>query len=340
MVDIIKELEIDIIKITLKNIDVKLSNLGAGIIDIKYIDKDNIKESVVAQPLNASEYINNEAYYGKVCGRYSGRLDKAKLKLNDKIYDLEKNWNNTSSLHGGTNGISEKIWDYTIRENEESVQVIFNTISLNNESGFPGNLSIKTTYTISNDKIEIDYNATTDQDTVCNLTNHTYFNLSGNCKTKILQQELYINSSNYTNLNHELITISIDEVNDTFDFRKPKLIKENIYDDKLQKHPTLGYDHCFLFDDINIKKCNAFLYDNKSKRKLEVYTTYPCMVVYSTCYPSKHVISNNKPIEQYSAICLETQYLPNGVNMGLNDKSILRVNEIYCEKTIYKFSII
>ncbi len=329
----------DLINIKYNNIEVTLSNLGASIIDIKYIDFSGNKESVVSHPININDFINNDAYYGKTCGRYSGRLDKAKLNIEDNIYELDKNWLNISNLHGGKNGVSDKLWNYEITEEKEKTNIIFKTLCLDNESGFPGNLEIEVTYTITFDSVEITYKGNTDKTTVCNLTNHTYFNLSGNCKNTILDHSLYINASKYTNLNNELICTSIDNVNKTFDFTNTKLIKEDIYDEELQKHISKGYDHCFLFNDISLNKCNITLYDNISKRNLEVYTTYPSVVVYTTNYPKDNIVSNNEAMKQFGGICLETQYIPNGINFGIKDKTLLKSNDLYEEKTIFKFSI-
>ena len=333
------EHDLTVIEVIHDDLEVKLSTLGAGIIDIKYIDKFNVKESCVAQPINPYDYINNTAYYGKICGRASGRIDKGILNLDEKAYKLDINWNNISNLHGGYKGISEKIWEYDVRQQKDYTEVTFKTTSLDNESGYPGNLFITVTYKISNNQIEIDYEANCDKTTVCNLTNHTYFNLSGDCKTNALDHEIFFNASKYTNLNNELITTSIDDVNKVMDFREPKMLKEDIFDSSIKNHAANGYDHCFIFDDVNLEKCNAYIYDKPSGRKVEVYTTYPSIVMYACCYPSGDIIAKGRKIQLHDSVCLECQYIPNSVNMNLNDKSVLKTDQTYKEKTIYKFKV-
>ncbi len=227
--------------------------------------------------------------------------------------------------------------DFIRIEKEKEVEIVFDVVS--KEKDLPGDLKVTTSYTVTNNEIKINYKANSNKNTLCNITNHTYFNLTGNFKNNCLDHIVYINSSKYTNLNEELIATSIDEANQIFNFKNPKLLKTDLFDEYLQKHKAEGYDHCFLLDDVNIDICNAYLYDSVSKRKLELYTTYPSVVMFCCNTPLNYVCSSNNKINKYDAICLEAQYVPNNVNMIDVDKDLLVKNQEYNHTIKFKFKI-
>ena len=296
--------------ITIKNdvgMNVILSTLGASIYDLNVIDKNNKLESIVLYPEDLKDFYNTDAYYGKTVGRFSGRIDDAKCVINGVEYVLEKNWNGINSLHGGYKGISFQNFDYDIFEYEDRVEVIF--LYLEKENLLPGDVNYTITYQIYKDKNEINvlFNATTNKDTLVNLTNHVYFNLSGDLKDNIKNHKLQLLCDKYTNLNNNLITDSIDDVNKVFDFRIPHEIGKYIYDESIQNHTALGYDHCWLKENKNEEKV-AVLTDEISGRRLTVSTSYPAIVCYAGCYPKDFLFNDNKKkIEQYHSICLECQ---------------------------------
>lgn len=320
-----------------KNMEVVLSTLGASFYDIKTPNKDGLVESIILTPTSLDEFYNTDAYYGKTVGRFSGRIDKAKCIIENKEYILEKNWNGVNALHGCKYGISFVNFDYQVKECKDYIDVIFTY--LEKENILPGDVNYKITYRIFNEenKIKLFFEATTNKTTIVNLTNHVYFNLSGNLKENCLNHNLQFNADKYTRLNNELITESIDQVNEVFDFRKKHKLGKYIYDTSLQNHKAFGYDHCWLKEDLN-NPLIAILEDEKSGRKLSVSTSYPSVVCYAGCYPKKYLFNNRKnKIEQYHSVCLECQYIPNGINMDNVDKALLKEGEIYSHYIEYLF---
>lgn len=318
---------------------VVLSSFGASIFDLELIDKRNNKESIVLTPSSLDDFYYNDGYHGKTVGRFSGRIDKGKCSINGKEYNLDINWNNVNSLHGGNNSISFKNFDYEINENDNYLDVLFKVIE--KEDKLPGDVSYKITYRIYKleNEITVFFNATTTKDSIVNLTNHTYFNLSGNGKNTILDHTLQLNCNTYTNLNNELITTSIDKVNKVMDFTTSHKIKKYINDESLQNHKALGYDHCFIKTNENDETI-AILKEKKSKRCLTIKTSYPSIVVYTCNYPSSFDFNRtNFKIEKHHAICLECQFIPNSINMENVDKAILRKDEVYNHYINYKFEI-
>lgn len=315
-----------------------LSSFAASIFDIEFIDKRNKLESVILTPSSLNDFYYNDGYYGKTIGRFSGRIDKGLLKINDAEYKLDINWNNVNSLHGGNDSISFKNFDYTIKEYKDYVDVTFSY--LEKENILPGDVNYDIIYRVYNNANDftIYFNAKTNKDTLVNLTNHTYFNLSGNGKRTILDHKLKLNCDRYTNLNNELITTSIDKVNKVMSFMKPHKIKKYINDDSLQNHTAKGYDHCYLKEDEFVEEI-AILKDRKSKRSLTIKTSYPSIVVYTTNYPASFDFSTNRyKISKHHGICLECQYVPNGINMENVNKAILRKDETYYHYISYSFS--
>ena len=319
-----------------KCMKVVLSTFGASFYDIQTPDKKGNVESIVLTPKSLSDFYNTTAYYGKTVGRFSGRIDQARCFINNKEYILEKNWNGKNSLHGGYKGISFQNFDYEIEENQVCTDVIFTY--LEKEDLLPGDVSYKITYRIyeNSNEIRIIFNATTTKDTICNLTNHVYFNLSGNGKRNCLDHNVTFYCDKYTRLNNELITLSIDKVTPVMDFRDGHKLGKYIYDESLQNHTAFGYDHCFIKENDS-NPFIATIEDKESGRLVKVFTSYPSIVSYTGCYPKDFVFNGDYKIGQYHSICLECQYIPNGINMENVDKAILKEGEEYSHYIHYKF---
>lgn len=313
-----------------KNLEIILSTFGASIYELKI---DN--ESLVMVPKDLHDFYYDDGYYGKIVGRFAGRIDDASCKINDVTYILDKNWNGINALHGGNDGISFKNFDYEIVKKEDKIDIIFRY--LEKENKLPGNIKYEITYSVYKNRNDINLHlkANTDKDTICNLTNHSYFNLSGDCKDTILNHELYLNCPKYTNLNNNLITKSIDNVNKIMDFTTSHKIGDFINDDSLQKHTSYGYDHCFIKEDNKNDLIAILKYKN---RKLEIRTNYPSIVCYTTNYPKEidFNVKGNK-ISRFQAIAMECQYIPNGINMNENDISILRKDQTFDKYINYSF---
>lgn len=332
----------DVCFITIKNnsgMEVVLSSFGASFYDIKTVDKNGMLESIVLTPNNLEDFYFSDGYYGKIVGRFSGRIDDSKCVIDNTTYHLDRNWNGINALHGGFEGISFKNFDYEITEKNTSVEVVFTY--LEKEKDLPGDVSYKFIYQIEKDKNEINLGleATTTKDTLVNLTNHVYFNLSGNGVRDCKEQKLQLLCDKYTRLNNELITLSIDPVNEVMDFTSMHEIGKYIYDESLQNHIAKGYDHCFIKAEPN-NPLVAIMKDDISGRRVSVYTSYPAIVCYGGCYPKDFAFNKEGfKIGQYHSMCLECQYVPNGINMDDVEKGILKTGEEYKHYIKYVFDI-
>lgn len=316
---------------------VELSTYGASIYNIEIKNNEGVYQSMVLTPSLLNDFYTNTSYHGKTIGRYSGRIDKAHCKINDKEYSLEVNWNNTNSLHGGFDGISSKVFSYNVNDYEDYTDVEFTLTSSDNI--LDGIAKYKITYRVANtsNDITIFINAICDEDTLMNITNHTYFNLSGDCKNTILNHELYLPCDKYTKLNNDLITTSILEVNQVMDFREKHKIGQYIEDISLQNHTSKGYDHCFIKENEN-NDLTGILTDTESGNSLIISSSYPTVVFYSGCYPDSFKINKEQLTNlKYHALCLEPQFIPNGINMEGVEKAILRKNDEYNHYIKFEF---
>ncbi len=314
------------------NFEVTLSSIGASIYDIKLNNK-----SLVLTPSDFKEFITNTGYNGKTVGRYSGRISHGECKINDTTYFLDLN-DYPNSLHGGFDGLSYQNFDYEVVEKENKILVIFRLFEKENK--LPGDVKYKITYTINfkDNSIKIHYDAISTKDTLMNLTNHTYFNLSYDHQTSVMDHSLKLYCNKYTKLDNTLITTDVLPVNKVMDFTKAHKVKKYINDESLQNHKANGYDHCFIKTNKNKAKIATFK-DNNTKVSLDVYTSYPTIVVYACNYPSSALfLPNNDHIAKHYSLCLECQYIPNGINMENEDSAILKKNTHFNEyiKFIFK----
>ena len=339
-----KEQLVTFISFTNKN-DFKtvFCSLGASIYAIYMKSKYGYRENIIMTPKNDEDFLGTEAYYGKIIGRTSGRISNASFTIDGETYNITSNRPNNVVLHGGEEKFNDMNFEYEIYEENDKAYVIFKGFSKDGSAGYPGDIDFRITYTVFEDKddVLIDYYATTNKKTILNLTNHAYFNLSGDFKRSILEHELTIKASKFIDIDEDLLPICIRNVNEVMDFRDGKLIGTHINHPFLQEHAYLGYDHPFIFDDQNYEICNATLLDPVSSRQVEVYTTYPSMVIYTNNYPSNKPMNNKETLDsKHDAICLECQFIPNGINVDSDeDKAILDVGEIYHHMTRYSFKV-
>lgn len=320
---------------------VKLMDYGAAILEILVPDRNGKIENIVLGYKNIEDYIECITYFGMTCGRTSGRIANGRFKIDGKEYVLKKNENGLTNLHGGIKGFSYKIWDYEIFKSKSSIGVKFYMQSPHMEEGYPGDVRVEAVYTLDdNNELTIDYNGSTDRATLLNMTNHSYFNLSGDYKRPITDEYLFIDADRFIELDKTLIGIRVRDVEGTpMDFTKSKLVGKDINNPYLKNHTANGYDHPWILNHREIKTPQAILKDEMSGRVMEVYTTYPSIVVYSFNYPKGELLKGDIISDIHYSLCLETQYEPNGINYpGLND-SILRSGEVYKERTVFKFSI-
>ncbi|MGH2563134.1 MAG: aldose epimerase family protein, partial [Ginsengibacter sp.] len=281
-------------------------------------------------------YLQQPPYFGALIGRYGNRIGDAKFNLNGIEYKLAAN-NGKNHLHGGLKGFDKVVWDATI-PSDSVPSLTLKYISRDGEEGYPGNLNVTVQYTLTNDDgLKIEYNAETDKATPVNLTNHSYFNLSGDVSNSILGETLMIDADHYTPVDSTLIpTGEIKPVKGTaFDFTLPKKIGRDM--DSVKG----GYDHNWVLNrkDSSLQKV-AELSDSISGRLLEVYTTQPGLQFYTGNFLDGTFINRgNKPINLHSALCLETQHFPDSPNKPNFPSTILKPGEKYHEVTVYKVKL-
>lgn len=310
-------------------IEVKIINYGATINSIKIPLKTGKIIDVVLGLDTLEDYIKSyeiggSPYYGATIGRYSGRINQGSFTLNNKKYQLEKNQNN-HTLHGGNIGLSQRIWEVVKITEGINPSIKMTYFSPNMEGGFPGNLTVDLTYTLTeNNELNIEYKATTSEDTIINLTNHSYFNLEGHNGT-VANQDLYLNSKSILDTNEENIPtgLVLDINNSHFDFSTVK------------KCP-IKIDTSFVLNKNN--EVAASLYSESSNLKMLVYTDQPSVHIYVGGKCDEQLIGKEKSKYQTnSGICFETQNFPDAPNHGHFPNSVLKKDETYLQKTIYKF---
>lgn len=335
----IHDIEVDIITVKQDHIQFSCMNYGAIILDIIIPDKDGKMENVVLKYNDINSYDHSEMYMNAIIGPTSGRIKDASFTIGKKNYQLDKNFMNRHNLHGGMESFAFQLFDYQIEELEDTTNVIFTLQQDSKVSRYPGNKEIKIQYQISNTTLEIDFFGISDQDTLLNMTSHLYFNLSGNVKHNILNHELFVNANQYLELNEDFIPTTFSKTKDTFlDFTVPRRIGERVTNE-VKSYPTRGIDHPFILDEVGVSVLQAKLTDKVSKRMLSVYTTYPCIVIYTHNFPDGKLLENEVPQEENMAICFETQFEPNGIHIPNAHHSVLQKNQEYHQKTIYQFSI-
>ena len=286
---------------TLENkfLKVEFLNLGAIIKKIELKDKNGNIKNIVLGYEDVEKYRENPAYLGAIIGRTAGRIKDGILKLNDTEYQLDKN-NNGNTLHGGKNSISHRFWSVENIENG----LCFSIKSSNLDNGYPANVEIKVSYILNNNELLIKYFATADNLTYLNLTNHSYFNLSGNSDNTIYENILKIDSDYLIGIDKDSIpckTVNLD--NNIFDFRKSKILEEFFKADDEQKNlANNGIDHPYIFND-EIGKLE--IENLESGIKMSVETDNPAVVIYTANY------LQDVGFKKHSAICFETQEVPN-----------------------------
>ena len=331
---------------TLTNIhstQVSIITYGGIITYIKVPDKDGNYKSVVLGFETLDRYLINNCYLGALIGRFGNRIDNGIFSLDGKTYTLNCNLSETH-LHGGNKGFDKMVWKASTKQGKSNASLILNYLSKDGEEGYPGNLDVTVIYTLNNkNELAVEYKATTDKKTIVNLTQHSYFNLSGNPKQDIHDHELQINADNYLPMNHKMVpTGIINPVKGTpFDFNKVKTIGRDIK----KGHPQLelgnGYDHCWVFDNPDAKlQFVASAYHRQSGRFMEVFTTEPGMQLYTGNYIDEPATKfEGTSFGARSAFCFETQHYPNSPNEPDFPSVELAPNETYNSKTVFRFSV-
>ena len=320
---------------------VKIMSLGATIVSINVPDKNGALADVVCGYDDVDSYLNNSGYQGAIIGRYGNRIKNSCFTLDGKEYKLYNN-ERSNHLHGGKEGFDKKIWDAKTWEIGNISYIEFSYVSADMEEGYPGNLNVKVLYSFDNDNVfTINYKATTDKKTVLNLTNHAYFNLGGYESGRIENHSLWIDADKVSIVDSELIPTGEDLMveNTPFDFRKEKLIGQDIEADYELLRLGQGYDHNFILNADGTIKHIATLKDTKSERAMKVYTNQPCVQIYcANCINEEESpFKNGVAQKKRCAVCLETQHSPDAPNHSNFISTELNVGELYDYTTVFKF---
>jgi aldose 1-epimerase len=336
---------------TLKNgaIEASIITYGGIIQSLKVPDKKGNVADVVLGFDTLDEYVNgNKGYFGALIGRYANRIGGGKFQLDGKTFNTPLNdgpdkANPVNTLHGGPKGFDKVVW--TGKEIPHGVELTY--VSADGEAGFPGTVTAVVHYTLVGKSLKVDYSATTDKDTVVNLTNHSYFNLAGAANGDILKNELKINASHYTPMDANSIPLGeIAPVAGTpFDFRKPTAVGGHINDDNDQLNKGHGYDHNFVLDSNgrlsaqNPGAISAEVYEPTSGRVLEVITDQPGVQLYTGNFLDGSITGKGgKVYNRRTALCLETQHFPDSPNHPKFPSTELKPGAKYHTITIYRFS--
>lgn len=319
------------------NLKIKITNYGGIITSIEMPDKTGKSENVVCgfnklEDYLSDEYLGSYPYFGAIIGRFGNRIAKGHLKIEGKVYEMAIN-NGPNHLHGGNTGFDRRLWNAETFKNDEKVGIKLSYLSPHLEENYPGNLQVSCIYSLNdNNKLAIEYFAETNQATVVNLTNHSYFNLTGG-KENILDHELHLTARQMTEMVEQIPTGEIIAVKGTpFDFAEFKTFARD-----LDQLPT-GYDDNFVLDNKNGGlKYTGCLKENNSGRKVEVYTTQPGIQLYTGYWIPELTIDGRKKFGSYSGVALETQHYPDSPHHENFPTTLLKPGETYKEKTVYKF---
>ena len=325
------------------DITMQVTNYGARVVSLWTPDREGRYEDIVLGYENIGRYIDNtgERFLGAVVGPYANRIAKGRFTLDGTEYTLPLN-NNGQTLHGGLQGVDRVVWDVVSATDDK---LVLHYLHPDGQDGFPGNLDIEMTYSLTPDnEFRVDYKATTDKTTVANFSHHPFFNLKGEGNGTVLDNVLTINASHTTPVDSVLIpTGQIAPVEGTpFDFREPHAIGERIGADNQQLRNGGGYDHNWVIDrktESGIEQA-ATVWEPASGRTIEVLSDQPGLQVYSgNFFDGKSIGKYGKPQRYRESLALETQKFPDSPNHDNFPSTVLRPGETYTQVCIYKFGV-
>ncbi len=319
-------------------IEVRITNYGGIIVSLRVPDKNGKLDDIVLGHDSVEGYIPNSPYLGAIIGRYGNRIAHGSFQLDGKTYVLPKN-NGENTLHGGVRGFDQKVW--TAKEIRDGIELRY--LSKDGEEGFPGNLAVTVNYTLTESALRIEYSATTDKDTVLNLTNHSYFNLAGQGNGDILGHFVKIDASRFTPVDVGLIpTGDLQPVEGTpFDFRTPHAIGERIGANDPQLQAGRGYDHNFVLDHATGQMQEAAqAYDAKTGRTVKVLTTEPGVQFYTGNFLDGSITGKEGRVYKHRyAFCFETQHFPDSPNHPSFPSTELKPRQKYHTVTVFEFGV-
>ena len=322
------------------NVTAAFTNYGGRLVGLWVPDKNGEMTDVVVGLASVADYQKStEPYFGATIGRYGNRIANGKFVLDGVEYDLPKN-NGPNTLHGGSKGFESVVFD---AEQPDSSTVVFSYLSKDGEEGFPGNLKVKVTYSLTDDnELKMDYEAETDKKTVVNLTNHAFFNLNGEGSGTILNHVLQINAEKYLPVDSTLIPFgNLQSVEGTpFDFRQATTIGKRVEEDNEQLQSGKGYDHNFVLDKGTGINHAATIVGDQSGIQMDIYTQEPGLQFYSGNFmQGKNNFKGKGKDDFRTAFALETQHFPNSPNEPSYPSTVLEPGNKYHTESVYKFSV-
>lgn len=323
------------------NTQVAITNLGARVVSLFVPDKDGKLTDVVLGFDSVNTYLKKgKQYFGAIVGRYGNRIAKGKFTLDGKGYQLDLN-NRQHSLHGGKEGFFSKVWDATMIGDQK---ILLTYQSGDGEGGYPGNVAVKVTYTLTNDNsLQIDYTATTDKNTVLNLTNHSFFNLEGEGSASINDHILTIFASRFTPVDSTSIPSGVIQnvAGTPLDFEKPIQIGSRLKANDAQLKMVGGYDHNYVLNESKGMHPAASVYAPATGIVMKVLTTEPGIQFYSgnNLMGTEQDGKGKKIYGPRSGFCLETQHFPNSPNQPDFPSTVVKRGQQYTTSTIYKFEV-
>ncbi|MBT8188304.1 MAG: galactose mutarotase [Croceitalea sp.] len=316
--------------------EVSILNYGGIITSLKVPNKNGTSENVVLGFNTLNEYIKHSPYFGAIIGRFCNRIANGTFQLDGKHYFLNTN-NGENHLHGGLKGFDKVVWEATTKVDEASASLILTYMSPHMEEGYPGNLMTTVTYRLTNkNALEVHYQATTDKPTVINLTQHSYFNLSGDFTNTILDHHVQIQADEFLPIYDELIPIgNLATVSNTpFDFRDFTSIRNAIDSQHEQLQRGSGYDHCWVIRKSDgSQQLIASVIEPVSGRKIDVLSDQPGVQFYTGNGLDGDFLPR-------TAFCLETQHFPDSPNKIHFPSTVLKPKEVFESTTVFDFSII
>ena len=330
--------EITLFTCTNKNgLILKMINYGAIVTELYAPDRDGKLANINLGFESLDGYLERHPYFGSTVGRYCNRIAGGKFTLDGEEYTLATN-NDANHLHGGEIGFDKVIWAANQFKSDDEVGVNFTYKSIDGEEGYPGNLDLAVSYTLTNDnELKVAFSATTDKDTPVNLTNHNYWNLAGAGSGTILEHDIMIAADKYLPVDDTLIpTGELGDVDETpLDFREAKPIGKDL---KLIKAEPQGYDHCFVVRQGDGEMwLAARVKDPKTGRVMEIHTTQPGIQFYTGNFLDGSEGSGG--FKQHEGFCLETQHYPDSPNQPEFPTTILKPGETYQQTTVHRFLV-
>ncbi|HEY0365479.1 MAG TPA: aldose epimerase family protein [Pyrinomonadaceae bacterium] len=322
--------------------EAKIMNYGAIVVSLKVPDRSGKFDDVVLGFNDFDSYLKNDPYFGAIVGRYGNRIAKGRFTLNGVEYKLATN-NGENHLHGGIKGFDKVVWTGREMKSTAGPAVVLTYLSKDGEEGYPGNLNVRVVYTLTNNnELKIDYTATTDKDTVTNLTHHSYFNLAGEGNGDILNHLVTINGNRFVPIDAGSIPIGeLRRVAGTpFDFLKATAIGARINQDDEQLKFGQGYDHTWVINGrMGVLRLAATAYEATSGRVMQVWTTEPGMQFYTGNFlDGTKTGKSGKVYQRRFGFCFETQHYPDSPNQPSFPTTTLRKGQTFKSTTIYRFS--